>query len=158
MFRVLIGQALRHSIATAVLAVALALGFALLYFVLLAIAIVFNLGLGGPLALPFAIVVGGLLGLIAGPLILLPLTLLVEWVCGKLPLFKTLAQIPLSSLLLLVALLSLLVFAAFETQIPLGEFLLVSGFGVVGALFALGVYWWTLRVVDVLTWPLRQIF
>ena len=150
-------QAARHASATGVLAAVLALTAGVSYVALLLIAIVTNQGLGGPLALPFMVLCGAVAGVLLGPLLLLPVTAITEWLCRRPGMLRLAAQIPLSTILASLVIVGLSVEAARRGGLDLLEGAVLVLVSLAVGLFALGVYWWVLRLFDLLTWPVRRL-
>lgn len=145
------GFVLKHLVAGGVLVVGTVALTAVLYFVLLAGAAVAGEPLGGPLALPFLVLLALVTSGLAVALVLLPTTALSEWICRKYRL-PWAVQIPAATafLGLHLLLLSLLIGALRGT--PGASVTLQAGvlFGLL--LVPLGAYWWTVQAVG---WLIR---
>ncbi len=142
---------LRHFIASIASIVFPILLVIITYFVLLLIAIIGNMSLGGILALPFWIIVAGIVSLLYTTCLLFPAVFLAELITQRYQLHPILVQIPIS-VTMLVALVYILaygfrqLFSDANTQLyhfancPLYIFLFLC--------FPLGLYWWTAKIVQ----------
>ena len=145
--------AISHA-AAAFVVVGASLAFAVVgYIGLLAWAVVAGLPLGGPLALPFLLLLALLTSTVAVFFGLFPATLVGHFLCRRLLGWSIAAEIPISTLLTL--------------GITVGISTVVGSYGGVSAstsvaqgivlglflLVPLGVYWWVLRVSD---WGIQQ--
>ncbi|MCW8129974.1 MAG: hypothetical protein KIS92_06430 [Planctomycetota bacterium] len=138
---------LKHLCAFAALAAAMSLACGVLYFALLAFAILFGGGLGGPLALPFMMLSGGLAAVAGCCAAFFPATACAEFFRRRLAL-PWFCEMPLASVLSLFA--ALAIAQCFAAGTSTAAF--------VGHVFAwwlvlavpLGFYWWTTQAVDAL--------
>jgi len=130
------------------------------YFILLAIAIFTHQAPGGPLALPFWVIAAGLISLFYTACLVFPAVAIAEWLVGKLPTRRFIAQIPVSMLVLAV-----LVFGiAFGSRLWLSDtqssLLQLTRYPlqIVILLFVpLGYYWWIAKTVEGSNRGIRKI-
>ncbi len=144
----LVKELLRHLTATLVLSCAFAVTTVIGYFVLLLIAIVFNQGIGGPLALPFFVIAAGIAGLGTGFLACLPVTGLSEILCRKMGRVGLLIQIPVALALMLVPVVALTAYLAMRWGMTLWGGMGLIGFAMLASMYSLGIYWLVLRFAD----------
>ncbi len=144
----LVKELLRHLTATLVLSLGFAATTGIGYFVLLLIAIVFNQGIGSPLALPFFVIAAGIAGLGTGILACFPVTGLSEILCRKMGRVGLLIQIPVALLLMLLPVTALTGYLAMRWEMSLWGGMGLVGFAMLASMCSLGVYWLVLRFVD----------
>jgi hypothetical protein len=140
--------AFKHAVATIVLTAASVALTVVSYFGFLAWAAVAGQGIGGPLALPFVILLALLAALACVMGALLPVTALADVITSRVFHWHRLAQIPVSGSLLLAYVVGLGIVVglacgatierAATAAIPLAVVLLVP----------LGLYWWCLQSTD----------
>jgi hypothetical protein len=114
------------------------------YFALLLVAMVTNSGVGGPLALPFMMIVSVVGCAAAVAVVLWPVTTATEAVCGRRG-WVVLVQIPVSTLLMIAEVLVLGALIAAIRHEPFADWLTYSLIAAASLLIPLGVYWWTLQ-------------
>lgn len=118
----------------------------MIYFALLAFAIVMNEGLGGPLALPGMMLFALIAGVVVAAVFAL-VTALAEWICNRRAL-SIWHQIPVSTgILVVVVLAGGLLFWQLGGRSG-SNTALVWSIGFVLLLLPLAAYWWTLQSAD----------
>lgn len=137
----------KHACALAALSLGLILSAFAAYFVLLAIAIVFDLGLGGPLALPFMMVSGGIAAIAGTCVAFFPATAIAEHLRRHLHL-PWICEIPMASALSMIAAFAIALHFS-KCSCTFDFALTVFVWWLVLAL-PLGFYWWTMQASDVL--------
>jgi hypothetical protein len=145
--------AIKHAVASAVvISVTMALTAAS-YIALFVWAVVAGEPLGGPLAFPFMVLSALLASVLAAVFVLLPTTVLTEWICRKRG-FRVVLQIPIATVCMgiYVFTASLLV-ALLRGAAPSSAALAAAiVFGLL--LVPLGAYWWSMQSAD---WLSRQL-
>jgi hypothetical protein len=137
---------LRHAIAGAVVvAGAVALTTAL-YFALLVGAAVAGVPLGGPLVLPFLMLLALVAGVAAVGFVLFPVTALAEWIFTRYRL-PWAVQLPLATAFLSAYVVSISPWVAVSRGVPLSAAPVWAGLAFVLLLIPLGIYWWTAQSV-----------
>jgi hypothetical protein len=142
---------LRHLIASIVsIAIPVVVVF-ITYFLLLLIALVTNSGLGGPIALSFWMIFFFIVSTLYTAILLFPSVLIAEISARVFGKWQHVAQVPISTLVLLL-IVFVLSFAARNTpnyseaillhwaNYPLVTFLVLS--------IPLGLYWWTMKIIQ----------
>ena len=137
----------KHAVAAAVVIGGLTAFAAVLYFILLLVAIVTNQPLGGPLALPFLVLLGLLAGTVGVLFVLFPVAVLSD-ICARALQWPRLAQIPLSVLLLLVYAMTATGMTVALAESPVWVAARAAFIGAVVLLIPLGTYWWAMQSVD----------
>jgi len=156
---VLLGFAIRHLAATLVTVAAACALWTLVYFGLLAWAIVTDGGMGGPLAYPGFLILLSLASAAASLLLYLPATGAAELVCRRRGL-PILAQIPVSVafLALLCPIVALIIRSMRSPIDPTMSTLSLAVWLFGLSLIPIGLYWWVAQSVPLIRSLLRKLF
>ncbi len=139
---------LKHAVAGTVVVTASVGVVCVVYFALLLFAIVTNAPVGSPVALPLSALFVLIASAGAVVLILLPVTVVTEVVCGRARRWRRLRQIPFATLLLL-AYIAAAAFAIVRYEgAATGDAAPLIGVATVTLLLQLGLYWWSLQATD----------
>jgi hypothetical protein len=123
------------------------------YVGVLAWAVVADLPLGGPLALPFLLLLALLTSTAAILVGLLPATLIAHFLCRRVLGWPIVAEIPISTLLTLGITIAISTVVGSYGGVPPATSVAQGGILGLFLLVPLGVYWWVLRVSD---WGIQQ--
>lgn len=138
------------------------------YFVLLVIAILTDTGVGGPLALPFWVLLTLVVSLGYTSLLLFPVVAVAEIVSRAFGRWQHVAQVPLSTVFL--ALFAVLLMAVIslinQPHLSLKQWFNYSVLAFLVMTAPLGIYWWTMKftqailfaVTSSLAWIGRKVF
>jgi|SRR5688572_25252720 len=137
---------LKHTVASAAVAIAIVGCTTIFYFALLLWAVVAGAGLGGPLAFP-AMILFAVVASVGSILVLMPTTLVTEWISSRAQLHFVL-QIPIAVAVLIVLVLAAALSRALAsgTSIASGAWVALIASSLL--LVPLGVYWSALRSTD----------
>lgn len=142
---------LRHFVASIVSVVAPVVLLVITYVVLFVIAIITNSSLGSPIALPLWIAIIAVISVLYTAILLFPTALLAEAIARFFGKWQHIAQIPISTLVLLVLVYALSLIVRLHPNYseidilhwanhPLVIFLILT--------IPLGFYWWTMKIVQ----------
>jgi len=140
--------AVKHAVAATVVVCSIVAFTVISYFGLLAWAVVAGAPIGGPLALPFMLILAVALSIIAALAVLWPVTTLSEVVCRRFGHWQTLIQIPMATFLLFVEVIAIEVLIALLRQQPGARGLVPGAIAGVILLVPLGIYWWSLQATN----------
>ncbi len=137
------GFFIRHLLALLVTVAVPCVLWTLVYLALLLWAIFMGGGIGGPLAYPAGILVIVVAATVSSLVMLLPSTVLAEWLAKRRGL-PVIAQIPISvAVLAVLCFVSIVVAISVDAAPSFGAGAIGFGALFIGQLFPLGLYWWT---------------
>ena len=142
---------LRHFVALIVSITVPAVIWIITYFVLLAIALVTNSGLGGLVALPFWTVFTFVISVLYTAILLFPSASLAEAIARVFGKWQHIAQIPISISVLLILVHALSLLVRRHPDFSEMNILHWANYPIVVSLILtipLGIYWWTLKFVQ----------
>lgn len=138
----------KHLLAIAVSVAAFTLFCTGLYLLMLLLALVTGSGLGSP-ALPVLVPLGSLmLSVLYSVLILLPVTMLTEWICRIRMGWPWWYQIPISFVGMIFALFAVQLVIALASGNPVGGAVGLTALLTVLLAVPLGLYWWSLQFMN----------
>jgi len=146
--RYMMSLAFEHTLAASVVIVGAFAISIISYLGLLLWAIVTDAPLGGPLALPFMILLALLGSLLSIGFVLFPITLFSHWLCASILEKPTFVQIPVATGLLIIELLVIALVCALTGDHEISTSLLLGFCAALILLVPLGAYWWTLQITD----------
>jgi hypothetical protein len=146
---------MRHFVASIISLLVPVFLTAILYFILLFIAMYKDYPLGSPVALPIDILVAGILALCYTTFLLFPSVALAEIISMRVSRFRLPAQMILSTLILLGLLLTFLLVLDQITEPQNYSLPVMFLFGVIILPIPLGIYWWSAKAMEAVTRSVR---